>query len=127
MKRLMMAAVLCLMAGTASAQERVVATYLTFISGNDIYNSRGERLTDIGAIIQQDRANYHRFGIRDADDNWDELFGQLEMRQQIPGLVTAGSFDAGLRGRILDGRALVVIQVYGSNGRLTGIGGVTPG
>ena len=37
-------------------------SYFTWLSPRDTYNSRGAPLNDVCAIVQQDRANVHKFG-----------------------------------------------------------------
>lgn len=72
----------------AEAQE-TVASYYAVIGSQDMRNSNGVALGDIGQMIQQDRANYHRFGRRDQGDQGDPIFGNAERRSMIPGLVAA--------------------------------------
>lgn len=42
-----------------------VVSYFAFIAERDLYNSRGVRLQDFRAVIQQDRANLHKSGTAD--------------------------------------------------------------
>ena len=51
---------------TCSAQE-LRESYKALLSERDHFNSEGQRLTSAAAIIRQDRANVHRFGIKDAE------------------------------------------------------------
>ncbi len=48
-----------------------VVTYFTLITERDLYNSRGERLLDYRAILQQDRANLHKSGTADSYVEYD--------------------------------------------------------
>lgn len=64
----------------------VLSSYYTTISANDRVNSRGVPLSDFGAMLQQDRANYHRFGRPDPGDQSDGFFMVAEMRASIPAL-----------------------------------------
>lgn len=43
----------------------IVTEYVTDITGEDLTNSRGVRLTDFRAILQQDRFNHHEQGVVD--------------------------------------------------------------
>ena len=43
-------------------------SYFTWLSPRDTYNSRGAPLNDVCAIVQQDRANVHKFGNPDSSD-----------------------------------------------------------
>lgn len=73
---------------TAAAQE-TVATYYAALGPQDYRNSSGAPLRDFGAILQQDRANYHRFNRRDPQDGGDPIFGDAGRRAMIPALFAA--------------------------------------
>lgn len=47
---------------TVQARE-LIESYIALLSDADHFNSSGQRLTSAAAIIRQDRANYHLFGI----------------------------------------------------------------
>lgn len=64
-------------------------TYRTRISANDRVNSSGAPLNDVGMILQQDRANFHKFNRRDADDAWDPVFSDQNERGKIAGYLNA--------------------------------------
>ncbi len=51
--------------GSFAQQVRFITTYFSQISERDIYNSKGGRLSTYRQILQQDRANVNRFGLRD--------------------------------------------------------------
>ncbi len=42
-----------------------VTSYFAILAERDLYNSRGARLGDVRAILQQDRANLHKSGVPD--------------------------------------------------------------
>ena len=67
-----------------------VATYVARLSGQDHVSSTGQRLTSAAAIIQQDRANYHRFGKRDTEDEGDPIFADPEVRAGIAAAIARG-------------------------------------
>lgn len=89
------AAMLAGLGGAASmaAAQTQLAAYYAEIGPEDMRNSRGVRLRDTGAILQQDRANFHRFGIRHSGDESDPFFGNRGMRAQIPTLYVRGPRD----------------------------------
>lgn len=62
-----------------------VVDYLAVIGNRDLYNSKGKQLSTFAAIIQQDRANYHKSNSADKIDNTrdqgDHYFTTLERRQ----------------------------------------------
>lgn len=62
----------------------LITQYNAEISRQDIRNSSGTRLTSLGTILQQDRANVHRFGRADNGDGHDDFFGSAENRALIP-------------------------------------------
>ena len=81
-KALLVGAALLLSAGfgsvtVAQAQGQLLDSYVTFIGPNDHFNSKGGRLTEPWQIIRQDRANYHRFRVRDPGDEGDIFFSLI--------------------------------------------------
>ncbi|MBS0123767.1 hypothetical protein [Thetidibacter halocola] len=116
-------ALLLAAAGPLAAQE-IVASYYAALGAQDYHNSRGARLGNFAAVIQQDRANFHRFGWRDPQDEGDPIFGSREMRSRIPEL-----FDAGDNGwwtrqplRVPTGRPLdaeVLVFICATRGRIS--------
>ncbi|MGR3464178.1 hypothetical protein [Limimaricola sp.] len=118
MKSLALTAALAILAPPALAQEEITS-YTAWLSPNDMVNSRGVRLTGIAAILQQDRANYHRFGRRDQYDGGDGLFASREMRARIPDLYARGpGAPAYILDDIRSGRGHYVwVRVIGRGGR----------
>jgi hypothetical protein len=107
--------------GTAAAQQQL-GSYYALLGPRDMVNSRGERLTDICQVVQQDRANWHRFGLRDEYDTGDPFFGSVEARQVISQIcVLPPQYDY-IRREVLGGTPrFVYVQVFGSGGRITSI------
>ncbi len=83
--------------GAVSADSQVASFYIE-TGREDFFNSRGVPLKDVAAVIRQDRANFHRFGIRHPGDESDPYFSANGFRQSIPDLVNAGNLDGYLRG-----------------------------
>ncbi|MDO6589014.1 hypothetical protein DS901_13480 [Loktanella sp. D2R18] len=81
---------------TTPAMADEITSYYAALNYADSYNSRGEQLYEVGAILQQDRANVHRFGVMQEGDEIDGLFGNAEMRAQIPTLYENGPKVAGV-------------------------------
>ena len=106
-----------LFAGTAVAQELIVS-YTAQLSERDHFNSNGQRLTSAAAIIRQDRANYHRFGLRDAADQWDPVFADMGARARMESLLNRGTSDASAIRAIVNGTPLVTVEVWGFAGRV---------
>ncbi|MEL6587406.1 MAG: hypothetical protein AAFY65_00665 [Pseudomonadota bacterium] len=120
MKHFLLSATL-LMAGSGSAwADQVLGSYYAYIGADDFYNSRGTRLTDPCAILQQDRANYHRFGIWHDGDQSDPFFDNRAARtvisQDCRAFPSSGYVaDSLRRGEI----KYVYVQVHGRAGRVT--------
>jgi hypothetical protein len=100
----------------AGAQE-LIAAYVAEIGRDDLYNSRGERLTQPWQVLRQDRANFHRFGIRQPGDEWDPLFGDAENRAAMERMVMRGRMDPAAARAILQGDAMVRVEILGRGGR----------
>jgi len=101
--------------------EEVLAEYLTWLDARDIVTSKGATLKTFGAVLAQDRANYHRFGIRQELDTGDPLFGDRSMRAKLPQLYQAGDpVAAHIWDDVMSGRGhYVLIRVMGRNGKAT--------
>lgn len=108
---------LALPAAPATAQQ-LLATYFAMLDPHDMRNSSGVTLRDFGAILQQDRANYHRFGRRNEMDGSDPFFGNPALRARIPELYARGPGAPDyIRRMVLSGTPrFVMIRVYGQNG-----------
>ena len=92
--------------------------YTTTLSPRDTYNSRGASLNDVCAIVQQDRANVHRFGNPDGETP-DSFFTSTERRALI-----AGKCDYDRNLYTVDGirnqyRADVLVRVYGRDNSIS--------
>ncbi|MEA3014400.1 MAG: hypothetical protein QOD42_2945 [Sphingomonadales bacterium] len=61
-----------------------LGSYSTVISAQDLVASDGLRLGTVQGIIQQDRANLHRFHRGDRGDGYDDMFLSAESRALIP-------------------------------------------
>jgi len=72
------------LASLAHAQsDHVIGSYNTWITAQDMRNSQGVPLTDFCAMVQQDRANLHRFGRQDRLDGYDHFFADAANRARI--------------------------------------------
>ena len=101
---------------TCSAQE-LRESYKALLSERDHFNSEGQRLTSAAAIIRQDRANVHRFGIKDAEDQDDIFFADINNRAALEGQIERGTSDPAAIRRVVNGTVLVRVDIYqGSRG-----------
>jgi hypothetical protein len=76
--------------GSASIPGNVIVRYTADWSDFDHFNSSGARLTTAGQVLQQDRANVHKFGRFTAYDSRDGYFTTLARRQQLSGARVIG-------------------------------------
>lgn len=126
MAKSMLGVVLCVVfigsVDTVAAQQ-IIGTYQTTIGERDHFNSSGQKLRDFCAIIQQDRANFHRFSLRDTLDEFDPFFTTMNSRAIISGNCKAGGLNAPyLRENVLSQWPhTVFVEVYGKEGRITGV------
>jgi hypothetical protein len=98
------------MTGTLNAG--FIESYTARLGPQDHHNSRGMPLRKLGEIIQQDRANYHRYSIRDPEDQYDGFFRSRRNRSRIQWMLRRGWVDSGLRQSALYGTPLVQVDVY---------------
>ncbi|HHS93819.1 MAG TPA: hypothetical protein ENK63_00535 [Rhodobacterales bacterium] len=107
-----MAAAVSGFAGVAQAQE-LIGSYWAYIGTQDLYNSKGARLTAPWQVLRQDRANVHRFGIRQPGDEWDRFFGSYENRAAMEQMIMNGGIDPSARRILMRGGATVFVRIYG--------------
>lgn len=107
-------------AGPAAAQQ-ALAVYDARLGSQDLVNSTGQPQKDLCAVIQQDRANYHRFGKRDAPDEADPIFGDPAMRSKIASSCRVEPGYEYLHDTVFnsDGYGVIVrVRVLNTNGNL---------
>ena len=93
------------------AQE-LIESYTALLSEADHFNSNGQRLTSAAAIIRQDRANYYRYGVRDADDEGDQFFADEGNRAVLEQMLDRGRADPGVLSRIVNGTPRIQVDIY---------------
>lgn len=114
MRSLILAAFLALTFPFAAQAQQLIGSYYTTLGPNDLYNSSGTRLTDFGAILQQDRANVHRFGIFDQGDQSDPIFGSLNQRALIPNIWRFGPGGQSVPSSLAAGYPqYIYVEIYG--------------
>lgn len=64
---------------------QIIVTYDADFSDHDHFSSRGVRLTTAASVLQQDRANVHKFGKSTPFDVRDGFFTSLARRQLLGG------------------------------------------
>ena len=113
MRRLLLALGLVLSLPAAASAQQLLETYTAYLSWNDHFNSNGDRLTEPWQVIRQDRANYHRFGERDPLDEWDSFFASIDNRAAAERMLANGYISPAARASIVNGEALVTVEIWG--------------
>ncbi len=96
----------------SSSRKKVLVSYSTKLSKTDHYNSSGKFLSDAPAIIQQDRANNHRFNKPDPEDESDSFFTTLERRLIITEYLHKEKLGSEMENRIIQGNPKIKVIVY---------------
>jgi hypothetical protein len=91
--------------------EVIVASYNAHLSAHDHFSSTGSRLANAAAIIRQDRANFHKFGLRDAQDQNDDFFSNARNREALEQMLNNGDINPLLAKEIINGNPLVFVRV----------------
>ncbi|TCO72136.1 hypothetical protein [Rhodovulum euryhalinum] len=102
--------------GVAPAQD-LLEEYVAVIGQRDLYNSKGLRLTEPWQILRQDRANFHRYGLRDPGDQGDRFFADMANRGAMEQMLMRGWMDPAAARDIVVGGASVVVRIWGRGGR----------
>lgn len=97
--------------GAAWADE-LIESYGAYIGQDDLYNSANERLTQPWQIIRQDRANVHRFGIRQPADELDSFFASPRNRELAERMIQAGHIDGAAARRLVRGDVTIEVQIW---------------
>jgi len=91
------------------------AYYEARLSAQDHTNSGGSKLSDIPAILRQDRANYHKFKKRDQEDQPDAFFAKAKNRGLMEKYFKNTYSDNPMNGKdlkaILEGTPLVRVSL----------------
>ena len=95
-------------------------SYLARLGERDHFTFRGKPLSRASSILRQDRANYHRFSIRDPEDQSDPLFANKAARTQL--VRNLERITPEVEQRIINGTPLVRVQVWGDHATVTVIG-----
>ena len=102
----------------SASAESLMFEYYAMLSAKDTYNSRGQPLKSVCAIVQQDRANVHKFGNPDGDQP-DGFFTTPARRAMIKGKC---EYDRNhhtvdrIRTQYI---GFVLVRVYGTGGNIT--------
>jgi hypothetical protein len=94
------------------AQEAIAnEVYYAKIGHNDKINSYGERLGSVADILRQDRANYHKFFVRDREDSDDRFFAYPDNRARMASMLRNGYISREARDAITYGNPVVRVTI----------------
>lgn len=110
--------------GAPTAAQDSYDGYIALLGPEDLTNSSGVRLRSAAAIVQQDRANFHRFGIRHSWDQSDPFFASQSARASMGPLIRMSPHTEEI---IVRQGALVYVQVQSRGNRIVGISVEIPG
>ncbi len=114
---LLIAAASVFVSAVPSNAQQIIAEYYTMLVDADLSNSRGVPLGNFCAVVQQDRANYHRFGIRHDGDDWDPIFADRVARARIATTCQLAAGSEYLPSSLAQyGSKYVHVRVFGSGG-----------
>jgi len=100
-------------AGGGGGGTYLLESYTAFLGWGDHYNSNGLRLTEPWQIIRQDRANYHRYGTGDPQDQWDSFFADYNNRAQAEQMLRNGYITPQARSAIVNGPVMIRVEIWG--------------
>ena len=92
-----------------------LGSYVARISRVDKFASDGYPLDNAAQVVRQDRANVHRFGRADREDELDPWFRSNSARARLQNLLQRpGAIGPRVRQAIMRGHPLIVVDVYRS-------------
>lgn len=119
---LLAGAVLAATLGSAQA-DQLLGSYVARISDNDHHASDGYRLDTAAQMVRQDRANWHKFGRGDREDQHDPWFGSTAARAKFERMLNKGSaMSQATRRAIVNGEPVVEVEVYRQSVKVRVIG-----
>jgi len=100
------------LSGAAKADE-YLGSYVARISHHDHFVSDGYPLDTAAQMVRQDRANFHKFRLRDREDQPDRWFRSAESRARLERILRRpGAITGPVRRAILNGESLIQVDVY---------------
>ncbi|MFM7024655.1 MAG: hypothetical protein ACKOWC_01155, partial [Limnohabitans sp.] len=99
-------------------QEQALCAYTARISARDKVDTAGRNILGtvnkpaVLAAIRMDRANYHRYNKRDAEDEADCRFAPLAERQKLDAMAAKTTLEPGLMEKLKREEPVLRIQVF---------------
>lgn len=112
MKSLFLSVGLLMAVAPCAAFAQPIESYVARLSAADHFNSNGERLTSVAAIIRQDRANLYVYGKGDSEDETDSFFADKGNRARLEEMLNRGAASKASRQAILNGTPAIRVDVY---------------
>lgn len=113
-RALLLASSITLMTTGAAKADELIDAYNAYIGQDDLYNSRGVRLSEPWQVIRQDRANYYKFGIHQPGDEPDRFFASVNNRAKAERMVRSGMITHEAGRRLLSGDRMINVKIYRS-------------
>jgi hypothetical protein len=95
-----------------AAASQLIESYTAFLGSADHFSSTGTRLTTAAQVVRQDRANFHKFGIRDPQDTYEPLFADVNQREYLEQMLERGHASPATLDRIVNSFVLIRVDVY---------------
>jgi hypothetical protein len=105
-------ALMAVLLAPAAYADTLVESYVARLSEADHFNSNGQRLTTAAAVVRQDRANVHKFGVVDPEDDIDVYFRSAARREKLAQLIAAERLPRSVSRAIVNGTPLVEVQIW---------------
>jgi hypothetical protein len=118
-KNILLALGIALLGTLPASAESVICSYVARLSARDHRASDGYALRDVAAIIRQDRANFHKFRIRDEEDEADSFFSSVKNRENLEGMLRRRKLSAGVAAAVINGNPLVQVEVVQTDNGFT--------
>lgn len=110
-------------AGGIAHADQLLGSYVARISDKDHHASDGYPLDTAAQMVRQDRANWHKFGRGDAEDEDDVWFGSTAARVRLEKMLgRSGAMSAATRRAIVNGEPVVEVTVYRNSVKVRVIG-----
>jgi hypothetical protein len=112
-----------LAAATTASADQYLGSYQARISAQDHHASDGYKLDTAAQMVRQDRANWHKFGYGDAEDQNDPWFASTDARARLERMLGKnGAMSGAVRKAIANGEPVVQVDVYRNSVVVTVIG-----
>ncbi|MDF2389030.1 hypothetical protein JMG10_46905 [Nostoc ellipsosporum NOK] len=109
-----------LLGASAAHADSMLGSYVARISERDHQASDGYALDSAAQMVRQDRANWHKFHRRDADDEGDSWFTTNDERADLQRMLERpGAMSASTKRAIVNGEPLIRVDVYQNSVRVS--------